>query len=45
MADYIVRFTDGSEMTVCAACIADVYALCYDMGISAAEIVSVALDN
>lgn len=45
MQDYVVRFTDDSQMTVTAACIADVYAFCYQMGIDRAEIVSVALDQ
>lgn len=41
MQDYIVRFTDGTQMTVCAATIADVYAFVYDMGIEYDEIASV----
>lgn len=45
MQDYIVHFTDGTQMTITAATIADVYALCYDMGIDANEIASVARDE
>lgn len=41
MQDYIVRFTDGTQMTVCAANIADVYAFVYQMGIDYEEIASV----
>lgn len=45
MQDYVVHFTDGTQMTVCAKNIADVYAFCYDMGIGREEITAVALDN